>query len=99
MVILFHWVNRLPPRENCKQFGKSTGRNESTAELLVKVWEGIRKFLEVPKESTGSFFRHMRVGMSCGYSCQSSQKVFIMKVAFFFVSTKVGFQISYRGHV
>lgn len=30
-------------------------------ELLVKVWEGIRKFLDVPKESTGSFFRHMRV--------------------------------------
>ena len=38
------------------------GRNESTVELLVKVWEGIRKFLDVPKESTGSFFRHMRVG-------------------------------------
>ena len=50
-----------PPREDWKQFGKSTGRNESTAELLVKVWEGIRKFLDVPKESTGSFFRHMRV--------------------------------------
>ena len=37
------------------------GRNESTVELLVKVWEGIREFLEVPKESTGSLFRHMRV--------------------------------------
>ena len=37
------------------------GRNESTVELLVKVWEGIREFLEVPNESTGSFFRHMRV--------------------------------------
>ena len=33
-------------------------------ELLVKVWEGIREFLEVPNESTGSFFRHMRV---CGF--------------------------------
>ena len=28
------------------------GRNESTVELLVKVWEGIREFLEVPNEST-----------------------------------------------
>ena len=37
------------------------GRNESTVELLVKVWEEIREFLEVPNESTGSFFRHMRV--------------------------------------
>ena len=37
------------------------GRNESPVELLVKVWEGIRKFLEVPKESMGSFFRPMRV--------------------------------------
>ena len=37
------------------------GRKESTVELLVKVWEGIREFLEVPNESTGSFFRHMRV--------------------------------------
>ena len=37
------------------------GRNESSVELLVKVWEGIREFLEVPNESTGSFFRHMRV--------------------------------------
>ena len=36
------------------------GRNESTVELLVKVWEGIREFLEVPNESTGFFFRHMR---------------------------------------
>jgi len=33
-------------------------------ELLVKVWEGKRKFLDVPKESTGSFFRHMRVQKS-----------------------------------
>ena len=30
-------------------------------ELLVKVWEGIREFLEVPNESTGFFFKHMRV--------------------------------------
>ena len=37
------------------------GRNESTEELLVKVWEEIREFLEVLNESTGSFFRHMRV--------------------------------------
>ena len=37
------------------------GRNESTVELLVKVQERIRDFLEVPNESTGSFFRHMRV--------------------------------------
>ena len=37
------------------------GRNESTVELLVKVWEGITEFLEVPNESTGFFFRHMRV--------------------------------------
>ena len=37
------------------------GNNESTTELLVKVWEGIREFLEVPNESTGSLFRHMRV--------------------------------------
>ena len=37
------------------------GRKESTVELLVKVWEGIRDFHEVPNESTGSFFRHMRV--------------------------------------
>ena len=34
------------------------GRNESTVELLVKVWEGIREFLEVRNESTGFFFRH-----------------------------------------
>ena len=40
------------------------GRNESTVELLVKVWEGIREFLEVPNESTGFFFRHMRVALS-----------------------------------
>ena len=58
-----------PPREDCKQFGKSTGRNESTAELLVKVWEGIRKFLDVPKESTGSFFRHMRVSVKSFLYC------------------------------
>ena len=37
-------------------------RKESTVELLVKVWEGIREFLEVPNESTGPFFRQMRVG-------------------------------------
>ena len=40
------------------------GRNESMVELLVKVWEGIREFLEVPNKSTGSFFRHMRVHMT-----------------------------------
>ena len=40
------------------------GRNESTAELLAKVWEEIREFLEVLNESTGSFFRHMRVHFS-----------------------------------
>ena len=40
------------------------GRKESTVELLVKVWEGIREFLEVPNEGTGSFFRHMRVHTS-----------------------------------
>ena len=40
---------------------KSMGRNESTVELFVKVWVGIREFLEVPNESTGSLFRHMRV--------------------------------------
>ena len=40
------------------------GRNESTVELLVKVWEGIKEFLEVLNESTGSFFRHMRVSIS-----------------------------------
>ena len=34
---------------------------------MAKVWEGIRKFLDVPKESTGSFFRHMRVpGVALG---------------------------------
>ena len=33
------------------------GMNESKVELLGKVWEGIREFLEVPNESTGSFFR------------------------------------------
>ena len=37
------------------------GRNESTVELLVKVWEGITEFLEVLNESTGSFLRGMRV--------------------------------------
>ena len=42
------------------------GRKESTVELLVKVWEGIREFLEVPNESTGSFFRHMRVNNPAG---------------------------------
>ena len=45
------------------------GRNESTVELLVKVWEGIREFLEVPNESTGFFFRHMRVQINLGGSC------------------------------
>ena len=40
------------------------GRKESMVELLVKVWEGIREFFEVPNESTGSFFRHMRVIIS-----------------------------------
>ena len=39
------------------------GRKESTVEFLVKVWEGIREFLEVPKESTGPFFRHMSYGL------------------------------------
>ena len=43
------------------------GRKESTVELLVKVWEGIREFLEVPNESTGFFFRHMRVRSLCYY--------------------------------
>ena len=42
------------------------GRKESTVELLVKVWEGIREFLEVPKESKGAFFRHMRVCYGLG---------------------------------
>ena len=37
------------------------GKNASTVELLVKVWEGIREFLEVLNENTGSFFKHMRV--------------------------------------
>ena len=37
------------------------GRNESTVELLVNVWKGMKEFLLVPNESTGSFFRHMRV--------------------------------------
>ena len=46
------------------------GRKEGTVELLVKVWEGIRQFLEVPKESTGSFFRHMRVDPTFfGWAC------------------------------
>ena len=36
-------------------------RNENMVELLVKVWGGIREFLEVPNESTGFFFKHMRV--------------------------------------
>ena len=40
------------------------GRNEGTVELLVKVWEGLRKFLEVLNESTGSFFRQMRVPLT-----------------------------------
>ena len=30
-------------------------------ELLVKVWGGMREFLEVPNESTGFFFGQMRV--------------------------------------
>ena len=38
------------------------GKNASTVELLVKVWEGIRGFLKVLNESTGSFFRQVRVG-------------------------------------
>ena len=37
------------------------GRNESMVELLVKVWGGIREFLEVPNESAGVFFGHLRV--------------------------------------
>ena len=37
------------------------GRNESTVELLVNVWKGMKEFLLVPNESTGSLFRHMRV--------------------------------------
>ena len=37
------------------------GRNENTEQLLVKIWEGIREVLEMLNESTGSFFRHMRV--------------------------------------
>ena len=41
------------------------GRNESMVDLMVKVWGGIREFLEVPNESTGSFFRHVRVGIYC----------------------------------
>ena len=44
------------------------GRNESTVELLVKVWEGIREFLEVPNESTGFFFRHLRVSKQAFFS-------------------------------
>ena len=30
------------PREAGKQFGKIMGRKESTVELLVKVWEGVK---------------------------------------------------------
>ena len=37
------------------------GRNERMAELLVNVLEGTQDFLEVPNESMGSFFRHIRV--------------------------------------
>ena len=55
------------------------GRNESTVELLVKVWEGIRKFLDVPKESTGSFFRHMRVG----YFSSNKETVEVKKYMYF----------------
>ena len=40
------------------------GRNESTVKLLVKVWEGIREFLEVPNESMRSLLRLMRVRIS-----------------------------------
>ena len=47
-------------------------------ELLVKVWEGIRKFLDVPKESTGSFFRHMRVTLAQKLmTCLSRVKFFL----------------------
>ena len=45
-------------------------------ELLVKIWEGIRELLEVPNESRGSFFRHLRVGalwLLQGDSCLSKQ--------------------------
>ena len=49
------------PERSWQAVGKSMGRKESTVELLVKVWEGITEFLEVPNESTGFFFRHMRV--------------------------------------
>ena len=51
------------------------GRNESTVELLVKLWEGIREFLEVPNESTGSFIRHMRVNKSKNF--QYSTRVYL----------------------
>ena len=59
------------------------GRNESTVELLVKVWEGIREFLEVPNESTGSFFRHMRVIIFSKLSFFSAKKhaVFVTDIA------------------
>ena len=37
---------------------------------MVKVWEGIRDFLEVPKESIGPLFRHMRVDPTFfGWAC------------------------------
>ena len=43
----------------------------------------------------------MAIGLdlSCGYSFQSSQKVFVMKVAFLFEFTEVGIQLQCKGHV
>ena len=54
------------------------GRNESTVELLVKVQERIRDFLEVPNESTGSFFRHMRVQLAVLFILLNGWKVWLL---------------------
>ena len=47
-------------------------------ELLVKAWEGIRNFFDVLKESTGSFFRHMRVAVKEPLVYISNRKILVV---------------------
>ena len=59
------------------------GKNESTVELLVKVWEGIRELLEVPNKSTGPFFRHMGVQSLCYYDVDHTYNTLLLRETFY----------------
>ena len=53
------WVRNLGGTENM-------GRNESMAELLISIWEGITENRDLPNRQPGFFFRQQSVPLFQG---------------------------------